>query len=266
MIGQIGFVILNYNTFEFLKGLVEELLTKQNRKIVVIDNFSNPEERSRVIQFCKAKEIICLPRDNDGYGAGNNAGLLAAVDAFKCDYYVVMNPDMMLGAEDFSELVHLTGAFVAGPKIITNQNKNQNPYWVFKSRLAEWLIYTGVKREVPLITFAGIGWHKIIKVIANGVISHRKVQRTFALHGACLIFSAPALRALGIAVFDEKIFLYTEEEDLAYKCQAKGIPQYYMPTMSIRHFEDGSPIEVGKTNRFTRESILYRYKKWHSRS
>ena len=84
----------------------------------------------------------------------------------------------------------------------------------------------------------------------------------FRAHGCFVIFSKNALNEL-LPVYDENVFMFTEEYDLGCKAKSMDIPTIYLPEIDIYHKEDGS-IKVSDVNVVKMESkaFIYFYDKW----
>ena len=109
---RIGAVVLTYNSSEDLLNCLIGLRAQQgvNLQIIVVDNASKPDERSRLKAiFLEVLPMgIILPTNgtmdvdasavflcndiNSGYSAGNNIGARFAV-ASGCEAVLIINPD-----------------------------------------------------------------------------------------------------------------------------------------------------------------------------
>lgn len=65
----------------------------------------------------------------------------------------------------------------------------------------------------------------------------------FAPHGAIIIIPKSIIQTL-YPIFDEKMFLFAEEDLLGYKDAKNKIRVEYNPNIKIRHKEDGSVAEI----------------------
>ena len=129
----------------------------------------------------------------------------------------------------------------------------------------EHIIYKSAIKESKVLLYIGVLGHRFLKICWRLINTFNGVKTAFALHGSAIIFSRSSVKKLK-NVFDEKIFLYTEEEDLAYMASKFSVPLHYVPDIVVEHREDGSDSGAAPSvlSLETRKSIIYRYEKWHS--
>lgn len=265
--GSICYVVLVYKFTSDLEKLTESLRTLCGshvfQDIIVLENYSTESSRIKCQEFCENRGIYyagCYK--NDGYGAGNNRGIKLAYDR-GYEYIAVLNPDVEILTLPLLDLDKLEGC-VFGPSIIREKGGNQNPYWAYRVKFFELLIYLGARYNSTVLLISGVFGHKMLKILWKILNSNTMIVDVFSLHGSAIFFHRAALQKLG-KPFDENIFLYTEEEDLAYQCRSESVPMKLCRNILVKHNEDGSsggeqPALLGN---ITRLSIIYRYKKWH---
>ena len=97
---KLGIVILNFGDPKFCINLVKSLIKiKEKFNIVIVDNFSTEHNLKKLKNFIKNykyKFVYLKKSKNLGYGFGNNLGLKTCFDQLKCDYSLVLNPDIIL--------------------------------------------------------------------------------------------------------------------------------------------------------------------------
>ena len=83
-------VVVNFGSHALLATNLEHLAALS---VVVVDNFSTDAERLTIRELSAERgwHLVEMP-DNDGFGAGVNAGVRAAV-ALGHETFVVLNPD-----------------------------------------------------------------------------------------------------------------------------------------------------------------------------
>ena len=260
---KVIYVVLVYRNYEDLKSFINSLLKFQDNvnNVIVVENFFNTATSKIFEDLCNRYKILDFKRiPNDGYGMGNNFGIDIA-KKHNPEYIVVSNPDILV--KDFNlEHIEKLPPSVYGPRIIRKNKTDQNPYWSKKSFLSEWLMYLGEKNNNDFIRYIGIILTKIYKL----TIRHDRISRVFALHGSFLIFHISVIKTLD-RPFDPNIFLYCEEDDLAYTLASKKIKSFYVPLLKVVHMEDGSAglLKKSTINEFRRKSAIYRFEKWNNR-
>jgi GT2 family glycosyltransferase len=199
---------------------------------------------------------------NRGYGYGNNMGIAFAIKKYVFDYLIISNPDVVIEKYDTTELDNLTPA-AFGPIIKTSKGKNQNPYWVHHNLLTEGLIYAGYKHNIRPLLFVGIALNKVAREIFVYILNNIKLKKikSYALHGSFVIFNSKLLSLMG-PPYDENIFLFGEESDIAYRIRKLKAKSYVLNRIVVMHKEDGS---VGISNinisQQARRSVIYTHNK-----
>lgn len=89
-------------------------------------------------------------------------------------------------------------------------------------------------------------------VINESDCSSQPPQSVEAVSGAAMLFDFPKIKNVGL--FDDKIFLYSEESDLCYRTRQAGYSIKLCPRVYLKHFGDGSS---------GHDSSLALMKSWH---
>jgi GT2 family glycosyltransferase len=181
-----------------------------------------------------------LNLENKGYSYGNNKGIEFARSHYLYDYIVISNPDIEIQHLDYSSLLKYEGCII-GPKIINSLKKNQNPVYYTRQGFVEKIQLYSIKRENYYITYLAAMLNKFNKAY-NSVILVKKSTSidVYALHGSFLIISEKAVDLLGYKPFDDNMFLFAEEDYLAYVAKKKYIRMVYDKKNIVKHKEDGS--------------------------
>lgn len=241
----------------FLKSVAKK---DKNYKVIIINSFYDDISNQKFEKIAYEHDCDFLQVENRGYGYGNNQGIMYARETYEFDFLVVCNPD--------TEIVHLANlenyvekTMLVAPKIIRNDGRNQNPMRVTKPFFSEKVAYLGFKRKVPFFVLSSICLNKLDRILHNA----SKKNTIYECHGSFIIFTHKALDKL-IPVFDEKIFLFCEESDLAKKCKEAMIPIVYDSNYIIRHYEDGSmKLSSWNLKKILAESFIYYYEKWNKK-
>ena len=150
---------------------------------------------------------------------------------------------------------HPERAVVLGPLVQTETGKRQNPYMPAYSALRERLMRFYTAHPQTMAPFwVAVALNKAHRVLFNRLFG-QKSRQVYALHGSFLLFSAAALQRLG-EPFDERMFLFREEDHLARRARALGIPMRYEPSIRVLHHEDGSVRYLdAQTRRYALDSL-----------
>lgn len=250
------FVVLVYKNYNDLETFFIEnkSLLKEN-KVVVVSAFYNESTDEIIKKICKKNNADFIPVENKGYSFGNNIGIEFSKKNYIYNNIIVCNSDVLI--EKFDEK-SINSYSINAPKIVTKNKKNQNPYWAVKNSLCEKLIYISYKKNNTIMFYFAIIINKIIRELFL-IFNKNKVKECYAAHGAFLIFPSSVLDQL-LPVFDENIFLFSEEAVLAKKASKLNIPIMYNPKIKIKHYEDGT-MKVSNINEraIEKESYIYYY-------
>src|SRR3954447_17926941 len=93
----LGVVVVSYGSADLLRrNLAPAGLVSDDVLVVVVDNFSSPENRRAVEDLGAARgwHVVGMP-DNRGFGAACNAGVAAARE-LGCRTFLFLNPDAVI--------------------------------------------------------------------------------------------------------------------------------------------------------------------------
>lgn len=198
---EVTVVVVAYNS----AAVIGECLRSLSRaaRVIVVDNASTDDTREAARAALPSVEIIENPL-NMGYGTANNIGF----ERSRTPYTLLLNPDAVV--ED-GTLEKLAAAGKEYPEAAV---------------LAPLLI--GPEGELELY------------VMGFGETTHRRQETppdgdmcTGFIMGAAMLWRMDAWRRLG--GFDEAIFLYGEDTDLALRATAAGDSMILVPDARVRH-------------------------------
>lgn len=261
---SIVFVLLTYRNekdlIDFLNSAREKV---EDYVAVVVNSYYDDESLEKIKKVAEEYECHFINIENKGYGYGNNQGVLYANAHFDYQYLIVSNPDIIIKNYSKDFLQGMEKAVVA-PRIENAKGNMQNPMVWKKSEVAEALVYTGLKNDNKLLFYMGMGINKVIRILF--LLTHRKdqVAQVYQAHGSFIIFSKYVLAQIGLP-FDEQIFLFAEEGDLAAVLNKKGLPIYYVPSIVLFHKEDGSMQFREDLNQRLVSANVYVYEKYHKK-
>ena len=259
------FIVLCYKNTIDLKSFIESVSNiKDSYKIIVVNNFYDESTNLEFQEISKKNDCDFLSFPNKGYGFGNNRGIEFANKMYSYEYLIISNPDIKFDLFEKESLKNMTECIVA-PQIKTLSGKMQNPFMNYNVPLVEYLEYKGHKKKSNLLLYSGYGINKIIREISilKNKIKYKPIRKTYAAHGAFIIFGYKALQILQ-QPFDESMFLFSEEFYLAKLARKKNISIYLNFDIKITHKEDGSMSLVNNSiNKMQAESFIKYYEKEH---
>jgi GT2 family glycosyltransferase len=266
---QIVFCVLTYKNHTDLAEFIESLKVNENinfsYKIVVVNSFADESSLKKIRQIALSNNCIFINTENKGYGHGNNLGISFAKENYIFEYLVVCNPDTVIKHFDINSLKGQENNINA-PEIICLNGKRQNPLNYTFMPMVEKLAYIAMKKRNKLLLYTVILLNKINrhknKLLMD--LRRKKSAAVYACHGSYIIFSRKAIETL-YPVFDENIFLFCEESDLAKNAEKHSVDIIFNKNIVILHKEDGSmKMSNFNLNEIHRQSYLYYYEKWNT--
>jgi N-acetylglucosaminyl-diphospho-decaprenol L-rhamnosyltransferase len=232
--------IVNYKTRAYLAqcllSVTEDLVSSDLTYCVnVLESASGDRLDEMVEGYPHAR--LFESEVNGGFGAGHNF-LASQTDA---TYLLILNPDVeFIETETSARLLHalsdIPSASAVGPKLV---DVGGNPQRWDHGRLH------GVRAQIALR-----GGH------SHWQASDRR-QEVAWVSGAVMLISRDAFGAVG--GFDERFFLYKEDEDLCLRLRRGGAKVVYEPSVTVRHL--GSVVaqrdeELARSERYFIEKNL----------
>lgn len=213
---KISIIIVTYNSMRLIKDCIDSIykfsdLKDDEFEIIVVDN-SSIEEGEIIRNFLKTEyhnRIIFIKNENLGYGHGNNIGIRNA----KGDIIAIMNPDVRLTEPLFQKtLSHFSDKNIA--TVGFSQKNGSTDYSFF------------IKPEffIPL--------YSSYKLKIDNKLKHFD-PRIHYLSGAFVFFRKTDFEKIGL--YDESIFMYFEEPDVALRLEKFGKSTIFDSTKSYIH-------------------------------
>lgn len=261
MVFDFIFVVLVYRNTEDLKEFFASLNVANSRVVVVNSYYDEKSEKEfHKIAELNGADYISVP--NKGYGAGNDRGVQYALAHYDFRYLVISNADITI-IKMHRESLDSKPIGIYAPSIRTLSGKQQNPHMPFYFSVIDRMKYSFfLKNDWNAIMFF-CAINKVFRLLFLGLIRHINGGKVYSAHGAFVIIPKLVLDKI-IPLYDENVFLFTEEENLAMNAKSHGIATYFVPEIEVRHKEDGSTSTISdKQREITRESFIAFYRKWY---
>lgn len=227
----VGFIVLNYKTFEDTITLVNEILgftspLLANSKIIIVDNCS-PNDSYQILlnSFVniQAVDVIKAP-NNGGYAKGNNIGL-RYIKKYNPHFVCILNNDVHFVAETIIQLIQDIETYekvgaIAPKQVLPNGEEVQfanSKLESFKDDLRGFVLTLPPK----------INDNKDDAVIGG------RIKKVGFVPGAFVFMKYEI--AEGIGFFDESTFLFGEERFLAKRLEKEGLGCYIDIKTSYTH-------------------------------
>lgn len=255
---DIVFVILNYNIVEETLKCVESIhknIDAEEYRIVIVDNASKEAVQEKLEKKLALEDKVILYKNtrNLGFAKGNNIGIEIA-RKMEPRYICCLNNDTVLKQKDFLKnidiIYNMKKPAVIGPKIRLKNGeiffKNHNLFSLEYYKNWKRNIEKGKPIIVKLKEFClKINVVRKLNSLRKG--NDDEIVEDAVLHGCCLIFTPVFFDRL--KGFDDRTFLYVEEELLYVELKKEKLKSIYYPKLEIYHLEDVSTKATLKTNK-----------------
>lgn len=254
---MIGFVILNYRTYDDTEMLVNSLrdlehgYTKDSLKVIIVDNetITNKLEvlKDKFLDYHFDIHYVCSDK-NVGFASGMNLGISYALK-LGCKFVVCSNNDILL-PETFSfdilisKFYQYDNCCIIGPEILNLSKDMQNPLYVNdpfsptkKNKFKASILLLPVIGRFMYI-FRGIFKEYLCELPK----SHNKEKylsgEYFALHGSFFVLTPNYFKYFD--ELDPNTFLYFEELILAKRIQSVQGCSILTKDVYVIHKEDSA--------------------------
>lgn len=254
--------IINYNgnkdTLLCLKSLDELKTEGFNLEVVVVDNASKEVFEVNKNEFKNFKLHILKSKTNLGFSGGQNLGIKYALEN-SADYILILNNDVIT---DKNLTVELLKTFevkkdcgLVSPKIYFAKGHEFHKNRYEDKDLGKVFWYAGGRMDWQNI----IGFHKGVDEIDKG--QYQALEETDFTSGCAMMVKKEVFKNIGL--FDEKYFLYYEDNDLNQRAKKQGYKSYYQPDAILWHLNAGSTGGSGSSLHdyyITRNRLLFGFK------
>ena len=215
---SVSVVIVTYNSEKHIFDCLDSLFTyndiEDELEVIIVDNqsFRFVDTRNQLEQKYGNKLIIIQNDRNGGYGQGNNVG----IEASSAPIIMIMNPDVRLVQPVFKRALD---AF-----------KDQ--------RVVQFGMQQLDKEGNRAYSFAvSSSIHPIIGLPLTGLCNKLNlfIPSIMFVVGACFFIRKSSLKKIGM--FDERLFMYMEEDDIQYRLmkRIKNATIKYDKTLGYAH-------------------------------
>ncbi len=203
---KVGIILVNYKDYarKYLKDSYQSILNSnyKNWELVIVDNQSSLETYDYLKLNAKEAKII-RNKNNDGFAKGNNDAMKYFLEK-DIPYILLLNMDAYLDPLAITELL----------KVI----KEENSIGAVQARLMLDSDKEKINSLGNITNFLGYGYCSKY----NQVYKERNQLSDFIAYpsGAAVLLKSKALKHLGF--FDEKLWMYNEDQDLAWRFWLAG--------------------------------------------
>lgn len=224
--GTIAFVIVCWNNKDLLKECIDSIYsqTHSSIKVILVDNGSKDDSVAYTRKIFPGVQVIEAGA-NFGFAKGNNIGIAAALSDPQVTYVALLNTDARLAPSWTEDIVMFAakkpkGACFQGTTLDYYNHKVIDSTHIYVARNAQ--ATQGNWREPYTIE---LGPRKVFGVNAAACL----ISRDF-------IMAQP----FGNQLFDEAMFMYLEDVDLAARATMMGWDNYLVPRARAYHMGSAS--------------------------
>lgn len=236
----VSIIVVNWNTRKLLKNCLSSVIagTKIPMEAIVVDNGSTDDSVRMIKNSYRRKARLVETGKNLGMGAGNNRGLEKA----KGKYLLILNSDTVVPRGAIEKLVvwmdKHPAVGVVGPRLRYPDGRLQTSGGSFPSLLKTVVLFLGVD-DVPFLSrFLPLYQRGGMYLSGKQTGMFNREHKIDWLMGACLLMRRKIYEEVG--GFDEKIFMYGEEVEWAYRVFRAGFSIWYTPSVWITHIKGAS--------------------------
>ena len=212
----ISIIIVTYNSEEHIFDCINSILQYNDvgdaLEIIIVDNCSKSVDalEYKINELYGNNVRFIRNVKNGGYGQGNNVGIIASA----APYVMIMNPDVRMCSPIFSKMVrefeNNPSLAMAGMNQFVPYEGKGIPFYV-SYRSPSWFFYI-----FPIFKLLNIYFKKYM-----------------CITGACLCLNKTLFKDIGL--YDENIFMYSEEDDIHYRILKSGFDIKYYRNMYYYH-------------------------------
>ena len=223
----VGFIAYGESSAKYLPYFMESLKNQIYKDFQIICHDNSEEAVNPNYDYLRQnypQVKILRAGGNLGFAKAFNVLIKTALEQ-KADYFFALNPDMILEPEAIEKLINaLDGDSAlgsAGPLVLK---------WNFTEQ-----------KKTDIIDTCGIGILAGLRFVdvAQGQLNRQWPVYTKILgpSGAAALYRVSALEAVkqGEEYFDELMFMYKEDCDLAYRLSLAGFKSVFVPNAAIYH-------------------------------
>jgi len=225
----VSVIIVNWNGRELLADCLDTLRTQTRRadEIIVVDNGSQDGSPAMIRARYPDVTLVGLG-DNKGFSIANNIGIQRA----RGDYIALLNNDLVL---ETTWMERMTSALDADASLGSCACKMLSYYHHDTVDAAGMVVLTN-----------GVGANRGMFEKDSDSYAHR--ARVFGPCAGAAMYRAAMLRDIGD--FDEDLFIYYEDVDLAFRAQLAGYDCLYLPDAIAYHHHAASNRSSGTRDYF----------------
>lgn len=232
---RLAIVVLVHRRFEqvlrCLESLAGQIAPAQDR-VIVVDNGSRDDTPLRLASEIERRGwswVTLIERENnDGFAAGANAGLRAALAAVDPPAFVLLlNDDTVVRP---GALAGLLEAVEQDPRIAIAGTGLSDPEGRAEGRAFR---FPGIASELERALRSRLSARVLSRWIAAPTPQRVKMRADWVA-GTAMLVRREALAAIGL--LDERYFLYFDDVDFCWRARRAGFEVWFLPQIEVVHW------------------------------
>lgn len=237
---KIGISIINFNgqenTQECLESIDKMVVPNDvSIQVIVVDNASKIPFHLIQNNIRKIPVSVILSKSNLGFSGGHNITIKKFIEE-EYDYVLILNNDTTVEKSFLKELLSSaelhSNAGIIAPKIYFAKGFEFHKDRYTQKELGSVIWYAGGKMDWNNV----LGSHRGVDEVDLG--QYDTDEKTEFASGCCMLVKVEVFKKVGM--FDERFFLYYEDNDLQEKVKKAGYSIIYSPRAIVWHKNAGS--------------------------
>lgn len=226
-------IVLNYNDFETTEKFILQIKDYNILDgIVIVDNCSTDNSYKMLQKFKSEKIDVISTNRNDGYASGNNFGVRFADEKYNPVNLIISNPDIIVSETSilniFKHLDANENVAAVGALISDSQNKIVKNFAWKLPNFNSTILSTSL--SINKISEKLFQYKSFYTVDKTKDISYINVD---VLSGCFFAIKNQVFKEVGY--FDERTFLFCEENILAFKLNERSYKSRVLTSETIIH-------------------------------
>ncbi|MGG5368545.1 glycosyltransferase family 2 protein [Enterococcus sp. AZ196] len=239
--------------FLSLDSLIEILGTDQSIQVKIFDNASEPEYRERLKKYLVYPFVkINFYEENKGFGFGHNTNLLETTG-----YGIIFNPDIILSKNHLKDMAaHLAETPECGllaPKILNEDGTTQ---FLIRNHLN---VFDYMLRFIPFKFVKKLFAKRLARFECRELPDDRD-SFVRMISGSFMVVDLTKFNE--IEGFDDRYFMYFEDNDLCRKMEQAGYQAIYSPQFTVVHLYERGAVKSRKLFFIFLQSMRKYFQKW----
>ena len=221
-------VVLNYNDWEETQRYCEVVREfSAVDQIVIVDNKSTDNSVEELNKIVSEKVVLVQASENKGYAAGNNVGIRYVMEQNTPANIIISNPDIYYTNDDLLRVLEplqddsigiTTGLIHTDGRITSNFAWMLPNFW-------------------QLMFNQYLSLYKLMRATGNSIYCNYPKDEDYiycnCVSGCFFCITTNTIKQIGL--FDERTFLYGEENILGYKIRENGQKTCVVVKANIEH-------------------------------